>query len=214
MENFTKFFGSASAPLDPSADFPVTLTVPKFDSNLGTLLSVDLVLTATVNGEVDIYNLTTQTQAFTNSFVSTLVSVTGPDGSSVTEMPFAYVTSGNANAGRFVETIFTPDNSPGNGTGSSSVLAIDPGMFESPGGTGLVDLDVDSNGSETVGGSAVKANTLAFSGIVNVYGSVEVVYDYATPVPEPPLYAAFLGAMALGIAVLGHRKPRREKLQA
>jgi hypothetical protein len=56
-----------------------------------------------------------------------------------------------------------------------------------------------------VGGSAVKANTLAFSGIVNVYGSVEVEYSYATPVPEPALSAYAMGLAALGLCLMRRR---------
>lgn len=202
IENFTEFFGSSAAPLDPSSDFPITLTAQQFNSDLGNLVAVGLTLTATVNGEVNIYNLTSQSQGFTNAFVGTEVSVTGPNGTTVTDDPMAFVASGTANPGLFVETVFQPDMTAGNGTGTNT--AGDPNLspYESPGGTGVVYLTVNSNGSETVGGSSNVANTLAFAGIVNVYGDVDVQYSYFTPVPETPEYAAYLGAAVLGFAFL------------
>jgi hypothetical protein len=202
LESFTEFFGSAATPLEPSADFPAAVAIPDFDSDMGRLLSVELVITATVNGETDIYYLTSQ------SLPPVQPPAPPPGGPPAPQIPFTFVAVNGAGPGRFIDTVFLSDNAPGSTTGRSGILGSSNAAFESPGGTGLIDLDIDSSGSGTLGTPTPRPGTPSGpAGAINVYGSVEVEYTYATAIPEPPLYAATIGLVALGICVLRRRYP-------
>ncbi len=199
LQTYDAVFGLPT-PLPVGApNFPLTLTVPEFDSNLGTLDAVNLTLTSTIAGSVSVVNFTGTAQPFNNAFSSMTITVTGPAGTAVSVSPEVAVGSGSANPGVFVITNFGNLTNTASNTVSASTLS----PYEAAGG-GTLNLTVDSSGYGNYGGSAVNSGTVGFGGSASASGDVEIVYTYFS-IPEPASYAALFGLAALGF-VIARRK--------
>ena len=212
--DYTEIFAPASNPLilggyqsdGVTPNFPTSVSAPAFDSNLGTLDSVTVTLDATVEGNVVVwnYNVPGNPEAFTNATSSADVTVSGPAGTSISAMPTSTVASGIA-AGPFgTGTYFTPTAEPA----ASSSANVDPNVYSSYeiAGGGMLLFLVDSDGGGTFGGHAVNNGQVAFGGNAAVSGDIMVAYTY-TVIPEPALYAAMLGAAAVGFAFVRRLRP-------
>jgi hypothetical protein len=199
FQSYDAIFGQPT-PLPVGApNFPVTLNLPEFDSNLGALDGATLTLTSTSDGTVSVINFTNVAQAFTNAFAKMTVDVTGPDGTSTSVLPVSTVTAGIANPGPFVISNFNPVGS----TVSDSVNATNLSLYEAAGG-GTLDFTVNSSAFGTYGGTGTPG-AVGFGGSASASGDVMIQYAY-TAIPEPSIYAAVVGFAALGLATIRRRR--------
>jgi hypothetical protein len=178
-----------------SPNYPIDFTLPKFDSNLGTLQAVSITLTSTIDASVSVYNSSSASLTFDSAFAdfsggSNGINVTGPGGTAITYHPSITVGAGTANPGQnsfgTVEQTFQSTVSP----------AI--GGYAAAGG-GTLNLAVNSSAIGTYG--ITKESSSLFGGsAVTASGDVGITYAYS-PIPEPATYAALLGAAALGLVI-------------
>jgi hypothetical protein len=169
----------------------VNITLPEFDSNLGTLQAVNLTLTSTINGSVSIFNLTGASQSFTNALASLTIGVTGPDGTAASVTPVVTVPFGTVNPG---ETDFGPLSN----VASSSVTASTLSSYEAVGGGSLSFAVVSSSGGYYQGTSVPG---VFFGGAVSSSGDVDVAYTF-TPVRVPDSLCTG-GTLAVALGLLG-----------
>ena len=182
---------------------PAGLLFSKFDSSLGTLLSVKL--------ELD----------FDYETVLTVSALTNADGYAVLISSLNFVSPGNVSAsynevlGSFNYSL-TGGTTVSNGvsdTGLSTLKtysdATDLADFESPGGTGNASVDFWTSTSGLIsahGGTATASQVTQ----IDLQGQVTYYY-HAAPPPSPPsvpepMTAAVLGAGLAGLAAIRRRK--------
>lgn len=178
-------------------NFPIAVSLPEFNSNLGTLQSVAITLTSTIDASASVYNLGSSPESFGFAAADFTpagegITVTGPAGASITYQPSIYINGGVANPG-------SNDYGTVSSTFQDTVL---PGIsgYEAPGG-GTLNFSVNSSALGTYSGSP--GFPLFYGASADAGGDVKVTYTYA-PIPEPATYAAVLGAAALGLAI--HRR--------
>jgi hypothetical protein len=181
---------------DPYTD---TFILPSFNSSLGTLQSVEFVLTDQSTVTVLVNNETGATKNFSDASASFPLTVTGPGGLSVADSITNTVASGSlaghtqaSYPGSPVTATQTETFTTGlSGFESNSPLNL---SFTAEAGTGS--FSGNANGNVLFGGSAVTG------------GTFEVIYDYAaSAVPEPATWAfMMLGVGAIGAAMRGRRK--------
>ena len=103
--SYTAFFGDALNQV-PIANFPQSLSLPKFDSNLGTLTGVTLTLESTAYTVISkVINLTSADQPFTGASARLNLTLTGPGSVSTTLMPYAGTYNGVVTGPLFTVTI-------------------------------------------------------------------------------------------------------------
>jgi hypothetical protein len=199
FQSYDAIFGQPTPLAVGAPNFPVTLNLPEFNSNLGTLQDVTLTLTSTSDGTVSVINFSNVAQSFTNAFARMTVNLTGPDGTSTSVTPVSTVAAGIANPGSFVISNFNPVGS----TVSDSVNATNLGLYEAAGG-GTLDLTVDSSAFGTYGGTGTPGE-VGFGGSASASGDVLVKYSFVA-IPEPATYAALVGFAAFGFAAIRRRR--------
>lgn len=198
MQSFTATFGPTKT------DFgPVALTLPSFNTALGTLTNVSLALgaSATVGGNVT--NSTATPQSFkvttdTNiALTSALASLNGVNVDLVTTQTYASVASGATAA----YGPFTP-------SASASVASALP-LSDFTGGPLTFTAGTLSSTTILGGGNNISAaiNSTA-SGVVTV------TYTYSAPLPPPPPPStvpepASMALLGMGLAGLGLVRRRR-----
>jgi hypothetical protein len=175
----------------------VNLTLPEFDSSLGTLQAVNLTLTSTINGSVSIFNLTGASQSFTNALASLTIGVTGPDGTAASVTPVVTVPFGTVNPG---ETDFGPLSN----VASSSVTASTLSSYEAVGGGSLSFAVVSSSGGYYQGTSVPD---VFFGGAVSSSGEVDIAYTFLPARVPDSLNIA--GALIAAMALLGWLRHRQ-----
>jgi hypothetical protein len=177
-----------------------TINVPFFNSSLGTLTGVEILLTDTTSVAIQVTNNNSAPVNFTGATASIPLTVTGPGlGSGGLSQTITANLSGTANPGlnNFTpssQTVVVPDdiittNLSQFETGSPSVTYVATAGLGTYSGAGTTNLD--------------------FGGTANVTGSFEVIYDYTSVpgVPEPATWAfMMLGVGAIGAAMRGRRK--------
>ena len=187
-----------TAHVDPQAtSFNTPVGLNRFDTSLGTLTDVTISFTANIVAEVDVFNSTGSSKAFTNAHATIPVSVVGPDGSTASGSAVAGPFSGTALAGFNAFTGIT-----GSTSGSDIVASSSWSQYE---GSGLALLTFNFNGDTgTFAGSA--NNGVFFGGSATASGDVKVTYTYNPPaVPEPSTFA-MMGLGGVGLAIGTYRR--------
>lgn len=182
--------------------FSTTVSVPLFDSQLGTLNGVTLSLMSNIVGRIDVFNNLSTAQSFTNAFASIPVTVTShtPDATSVTAVAISMVASGTATPG-FPITSFT--GIPATASNAVNVSPVNFASYMGSGGGSALFTAASNGGS--YGGTSLPG--LFFGGSAVADGNFTVRYDYdavsAVPVPAA---AWLMGAGVLSLGAAWRRK--------
>ena len=178
--------------------FSTTFSLKRFDSTLGTLNGVSFSLLSHVTGSIDVINILSTPQAFTDAFARIPVKVTSGtlDATSVTATYITMLASGTALSGGPVNSF------PGvTGTASNSVNVLPSDIAKYVGlGGGTVMFTAATTGAN-FGGTSVPG--VFFGGSAVADATFKIQYDYS-PVSAVPVPAAALlfgsGLMSLGAA--------------
>ncbi len=200
--SYSDFFGSSGTPI-AVANFPQTLSLPKFDSTLGTLTGITLTLEATESTVIaKVINLVGGNQAFNNVTAQLNLILTAPGSAVVSVSPSAGPYNGTAFGPAFNFTVAGMANV---GLLSNSV-SIAPASFSLYVGSGSNSGSVIIDGSVTSAGTS-SPGTVAFFGDGSTYGHVTIEYAY-TAIPESSDYALLAGLTVLAAAVRRFRALR------
>lgn len=178
--------------------FSTTFSLKLFDSSLGTLNGVSFSLLSHVTGSVDVINILSTPQAFTDAFARIPVKVTSStlDATSVTATYITMLASGTALSGVLVNSF---PGVTGTASNSVSVLSADIAKYVRLGG-GDAMFTAATTGAN-FGGTSVPG--VFFGGSAVADAKFTIQYDYS-PVSAVPVPAAALlfgsGLMSLGAA--------------
>lgn len=179
--------------------FSSTFSLPLFDGTLGTLTGVNFSLLSNVSGSIDVINILSTPQAFTDAFARIPIKVTSNtlDATSVTATYITSLASGTA----LSALSGIPVNSfPGiTGTVSSSVNVLPADISKYVGLGGGTALFTATTTGANFGGTAVPG--VFFGGSAVADATFKIQYDYS-PVSAVPVPAAALlfgsGLISLG----------------
>ncbi|WP_170153009.1 choice-of-anchor E domain-containing protein [Roseiarcus fermentans] len=203
------------------APFSISFTLPGFDTALGTLTGIEMVLNTSTTAAVNVYNFNLETKSFADAAVTIPVTVTGPGPTSVTSHDVAGPVSGTVGPGGLYwvpalgsyALVAGEVTIPGV-TGSASDSASIPNSEFSNYIGSTVNLSYSAAaGQGNYSGSAPTG--VSFSGSATTGGSFDLIYSYETSgVPETSTWAMLgLGFAALGFASLrSSRKSSRFSL--
>ncbi len=178
--------------------FSTTFSLKLFDSSLGTLNGVSFSLLSHVTGSIDVINILSTPQAFTDAFARIPVKVTSStlDATSVTATYITMLASGTALSGVLVNSF---PGVTGTASNSVSVLSADIAKYVRLGG-GDAMFTAATTGAN-FGGTSVPG--VFFGGSAVADAKFTIQYDYS-PVSAVPVPAAALlfgsGLMSLGAA--------------
>lgn len=199
--SYTYTFASAAAP------FTYTFTLGTFDTNLGTLNSVNLYTKIDMSATVRVVNLTGSAQSFTGAYANLPVTVTPPaPATPVTTTATVSGISGSVGAG------MGPYYFPGTPTSTEQNTPIPSGQwsaFQTAGG-GTANFSASTT-SGSYGGSSVPK--VYFGGSASAGGTVRIDYTYTpkppdeTPLPLPSALL-LLAPGLIGLAIVRRRVKR------
>jgi hypothetical protein len=196
--------GAPLQTLSPSGDF----TLPDFNTSLGTLESVDITLSIRSCSTIEVFNTSSNPQAFSNASLSLLGSVTGPNGLELNTTLDTVVPTGLAQSG--INSLSTGKEIAST---QESPTAAQLSLWENQAG-GVLDFSY-VKGNPTFQGTDVGGDNLLFGGNLKAYGDVTVEYTYlsnndpGTPLaaPEPSgKYLSGLAAGAMALMLFGRRR--------
>lgn len=194
-----------SVPL-AETDWSETLSVSQFDSNLGTLNSVTVILDGLVTGQTLVENLSGNAR---DAIVNLTAEITAKNDAVDLEVMVSPVASTTVTLSAYDGTL---DFGGTSGTSTGEVTATDTNQQMLTGaamndfiGTGLIDIAVDSLGFSFVSGGGN-----IFSGATSkASAELEVIYDYtvtSNPATVPLPATLPLLAGAFGIAGFAARR--------
>ena len=196
----TATFGSAVNPI--SSGTPFSLSLAKFDTNLGELDSIEFRLNFTTDltlSEKNYFYLPANSYATG----STTVQVTGPTGLTASDSVYTGLMTGVVQGYTQNEAKILGTETVSNQGASSFISAVDWNQFEGgPADTFSI--------AGTVTSGVIGTSDYSYTGLVyfyvagDAYGTGEVVYTYNT-VPEP----SSLAMIAAGAGMLLARRRRR-----
>lgn len=201
---------SSTVPLT-STNWNNTLGLGLFDTNLGTLTSIDFGLSGTVSGTGSVESLDSSATVVNLQLGSTLT-LKRPDASTLVITNPLFSTSFNLTSFdgsiNFAGTSGASTGSVSNTSSNSfsSGLNTDFALFSQSGG-GTINLSLGAVGAS----NATGAGNLITQFSTQASGVATVTYNYiATPVPEPETYAMMLS----GIGLLAFVRRRRSEKTA
>jgi hypothetical protein len=170
--------------------FSTTFAVQKFDTSLGTLTGITLSLTSSIVGQLDIFNVLSSAQAFTNASAAIPVVVTAmtPDTTTVAATAVANLAAGVVNPGA---------NSFGGLTASatnSTAVVVSNWAYYIGLGTSTANFTAATPGGTYTGNAAPG---VFFGGSGTADGLFKIRYDYLLPGAVPLPNSAALMVVAL-----------------
>jgi hypothetical protein len=200
MITYTDTFGPQTTP------FTDVETFTKFNTALGTLTGIQIVLDTYATATVQIANTTGTPQPFTDAQATIPVTATALNGVSTTTSTVAGPFSGTAPTG-----ISEYPGITGSASSTLSVPMADFGLYEGM-TAGTYNVSV-TGGLGTYQGSA--AFGVLFGGTASAGGTLEVIYDYNTPSPVPDSgVTILLGGVAIGMIVVSQKLRKQGQLMA
>jgi hypothetical protein len=201
-ESFTVDYGTEVSPL--TSPDSVLYLLPKFDTALGTLTNVSLVLSSNDEVAGQIFNITGSNIPYTDAFATIPVTVSAVILDGLTATATGYATYGAGVALPGLNSLPSVTVTASDTAGLSSGFA----PYEGVGGQ-TYDLTVTSTFG-TYGGQADGSTPLLFFvGSAASYGDVEVTYTY-TAVPDGGYTVLLLGIGFVGLAFFGFRQNRHQ----
>lgn len=195
LVEYTRTLASSPTP------FSSTFSLPLFDSSLGTLNGVSFSLLSNITGSIDVINILSTPQAFTDAFARIPVKVTSStlDGISVTSTYITLLGSGTALSASSGTPINSFTGVTGTASNSVNVLSADISKYVGLGG-GTALFTAATTGA-TFGGTSVPG--VFFGGSAVADATFKIKYEYS-PVSAVPVPASALlfgsGLVALGAA--------------
>ena len=199
LVEYTRTLASGPTP------FSSTFSLPLFDSTLGTLTGVSFSLLSNVTGSIDVINILSTPQAFTDAFARIPVKVTSStlDATSVTATYITLLGSGTALSALSGTPVNSFTGPTGTASNSVNVLSADIAKYVGLGG-GTALFTAATTGAN-FGGTSVPG--VFFGGSAVADATFKIQYEYS-PVSAVPVPAAALlfGSGLISLGAVWRRK--------
>jgi hypothetical protein len=195
VETFTAAYGSSADPLVLGGpDLPASLTLQKFNTSLGQLTDIEILLTTDVLLQADVFNAGGASVSFSDAQATATLTLTAPGGAAPTVTLATPPFGGSVGAGASVSS---PQASLG-AIDLAHIASADFAAYEFTGGGGASSpLEVNLMGTASYVGTGPV--NLFFGGSASTFGTVEIEYQYST-VPDHEALWADLGILICGFA--------------